>query len=268
MRQHLLRLLIVLILVVGIGVIVFSALKDNTPFNIAEYVNSENKKDSEIEENLVDLNSLVNSSFSEKVVINNFYKSSLNYLSSLLNNQKLSKQEVSIIKNNYRDYRTQMNLLNNSMVSLKSYMQDSELNSSELEGRKESVNENFSNVLLEKNKILNTFKNLVNSKIYNGKNNDAKIVLINTNNIIVKNYLTNDNVSFSLLNNVMSKTQDLINSNGLVVDDIVKFVIKFNEMGEEIVIQVFENYFETSFISENLSLILNYLNSEVYYEKN
>lgn len=268
MRQHILRLVIVFVLLLGIGFVVFSVIKDNSVFNMAEFINGENSKDVSLEQNIETLNTSVDSSFNEKVIINNFYSTSIEYFNGLLTNQNLDKQAVSKLKNNYRSYRSKVKIFNNSMISLISYSQDPEQNATELAGRKEHVNNCFVNVLLEKHNILNSLKDIVNSKIFGENNYDVKTILLTTNNMIIASYLENENVVFKFLNDTIIKTNDLVNANKIVNDNMIKFAIKYNEMGETTVEQSFKTYFQTLEASEDLSLLINYLNSEVYYEKN
>lgn len=267
MRQHILRLLIVLILAVGIGAIIYFAIQNNTPFVITDYINTESKKDVQVETNFNNLSSLNDASFSENVFIYNVFEDSINYCVNLLTNAKFEKSEASQLKSAYKSYHEDMITLNNSMEILKDYLEDAEQNATELAGRKEKVNSDLVKVLKEKSNIVQLLNKLTTEKIYGGASFDTRFVLNNTIDIMSDCYL-NFNTNYTLLNSVNIKYNDFVSSKKVANDDMVKFVIKFNEMTENVVKQDFEQYFNNETESDNLRTLLSFLNSEAYYEKN
>ncbi|MBE5745785.1 MAG: hypothetical protein E7359_00650 [Clostridiales bacterium] len=267
MRQHIVRLLIVLALVVGIGALIFSAINDNTPLNIVNFASEEAKSDAKVETEFDELNSKVDASFNEKVTSYNILDDNLNFYIELLTNASFTKGEAGQIKNLFKTYRNEMNSLNTSMISLKNYLEDSEHNETELLGRKAKVNDDFVIVLNSKLDILKNLESLILSKIFDGNSYDSKFVLAMTNNILMDCYIEN-NTKFEVLTAVNTKTKAFINSKQVASDNIVKYTIKFNQMTRSVVIADFGEYFKTNTVSSNLQILLNYLNSEAYYEEN
>lgn len=270
MKQHILRLLIVLCLVVGFGAIIISCTNKNAPFVVTEFVNNQSKQDKKIEDNFGVLNSIENySSFTEKVAIYNSLDNNINFYTKLLVNANFSKDETSKIKNAFKQYQSEVNKLNSSMIMLKSYISDPNKNTIELEGRKNKVNNDFLTVLSKKIEIVNALNKTAKSKIYSDNCFDAKFILVNTTNILSDLYLDNLTIrnNFTFTNNVIVKTNSFINSNKIAVDNIIKYVIKFNQMTEQTVKSDFNVYFQNGTVNDDLQVLINYLNSEAYYEE-
>lgn len=266
MRQHILRLLIVLLLVVGIGFIIYFVVRDNTPFVPTSYISNNIQQDEKLKENLTTLSSSVNSKFTEDVVIYNIYNETSEYYASLLVNITLNKVEASQLKNIYSDYRKKVNTLVASTNSLINYIGLENANENELLGRKEKVNLDFNALNKSYYNVVTSLENLVNSKIYAGKNYSVLGVLKSSLTILTNSYnLTRNN--FTLIDNVNNKINAFELNNLRASESAVIYSIKFNELNRQTLIESFNAYFETSALTDDVTILLNFLNSEVYYEE-
>lgn len=266
MRQHILRLLIVLVLAVGIGLIIYFAVRDNTPFVPTTYITNNIEANEDLNENLTTLNSKVNAKFGEDVVIYNIYNDTSCYYASLLVNKTLSKSEASDLKKLYNDYRNKVDDLMFSTNSLINYLGLQDQNAEELEGRKNKVNTDFNALNKSYYNIVVKLENLVTSKIYSGKNYNVVGSLKSVLTMLTNGY-NNTRNNFSLVSDVNTKINSLIQNNSNASKDAVKFVIKFNSLDKQTLTNDFKNYFETSTVNDNLNILITFLNSEVYYEE-
>ena len=266
MRQHILRLLVVLALVVGIGVVVYFIVRDNTPFVPNVYITNNINEDAELKTNLSNLNSKVNLKFEEDAVVYNIYNETSKYYASLLINVELSKEEANEIKNLYKNYRTKADSLIFSTNSLIDYIALEDQNTTELAGRKEKVNTDFNALNKSYYNIVSHLENVVNTKIYGGKNNNVLGVLKSTVIVLTNIYNENRN-NFNFLSAVNEKLLEFTENNCDASDDAVKYVIKYNQLEKQTIINDFKNYFSSNTTSDDLNILINFLNSEVYYEK-
>ena len=73
--------------------------------------------------------------------------------------------------------------------------------------------------------------------------------------------------NFNFLSAVNEKLLEFTENNCDASDDAVKYVIKYNQLEKQTIINDFKNYFSSNTTSDDLNILINFLNSEVYYEK-
>lgn len=266
MRQHILRLLIVLVIAVGIGIVVYFAVRDNTPFLVSNYIQTNIQEDKELKDNLNELSSKVNAKYNEDVAIYGIGENNSKYYASALINVVLTKEEANVVRAVYKEYRNDVKQLITSTNSLISYLNETNPNSLELEGRKDKVNTDFNEVNKSLYKVNVFLESLVNSKIYAGENFNVNFTLKSTLNILINAYNKTRN-NFSLIDSVNTKIVALETNNSNSSSEAVKFVVKFNQMGRQEIENTFVSYFTNGVASDDLNILLNFLNSEVYYEE-
>lgn len=266
MKQHILRLLIVLILAVGIGFVIYFLKRDNTPFVPTTFIASYINEDEDLKDNLSALSSKANSKFEEDVVIYNIYEDTLEYYSSLLVNINFNKKEASTVKNLYKEYRNKVDDLIFSTNSLLEYLDLENQNATELSGRKEKVNTDFNALNKSYYKVVTFFENAVNDRVYNGKNYNTLGVL-KSNLIILTNSYNENRNNFSFLSDVNAKINDFVENNCNSSDSAIRYVIKFNQIDRQTLLNSFNTYFVNGTTNDDLNILLNFLNSEVYYEE-
>lgn len=266
MRQHILRLFIVLVLIVGISAVVFFFVKDNTPFVVSEYIITNQNKDKELQESITALGTKGNSKFTEDYAIYKMQNETSDYYASLLVNVNLSKKEAKEVKTLYSNYRKKANTLNSSIKSLINYTLLSNPNQTELEGRQLKVNNDFNALNKSYFNVVVHLENLVKNKIYKGQNYNVVGSLKSSLNMLINAYNQTRN-NFSFVSKVNDNINALILNNSYASSDIVKFVIKFNELNKQTLTENFVTYFTNGAINNEMNILIGYLNSEVYYEE-
>jgi len=71
----------------------------------------------------------------------------------------------------------------------------------------------------------------------------------------------------SFLSDVNNKINEFEENNCNASEETIKFVIKYNQLEKQTIKDGFNAYFVNNTIPEDLNIIINFLNSEVYYEK-
>jgi len=266
MKQHILRLLIVLILVVGIGLIVFYFVKDNSTFNVLDYANENFEKNSQTYSLIEELNDNVNSDFSENKVIYDSLKESFGYFANFLTNT-ITKSERDIIKNDFSKFNESFNNLNISLNSLKNYLNESNLNETELTGRENKASGDFKELNFKFLELNLKLENMVKDKVFEGKYLDASFALTSCKNLLCKIYLTvEENSNQHFVNDVINKVSKLKENYYQVSDDSIVFAIKYNENISEVE-NSFTYFFEHNEVPSNLSELVELLNKGEYYEE-
>lgn len=268
MKQHILRLLIVLVLVTGVGLILFFTLRDNTPFVVENFVYAENQKIEDIEEKFEDLNSKIDAKFSENKVIFDSFKQSVDYYVTILNNSKLNKEQVNEIKSIYKQFNEESDTIRFSLENVEKYLalSGSEQNAHELAGRKSKVNADFKKLNQAFYVLVETFENIALENIYNGTNLNVYASILSCKNIMNNCYLETEN-HFAFISSVNVRLNTLKNYEYKVSSEAVKFSIKYNETDKNVWKTDFYNYFATNTVTNDLNILLNFLNSGGYYEK-
>lgn len=264
MRQHILRLIIVLALVVGGFFIVSFFIKDSTPLNITTYVENNIQKDKDLKDNINSLGSDVNSLFTEDVIVFNSLEDISQFYAASLTNVKLDKDEVQKLKKLYNDYRKEVENLVFSTNSLIRYMALDNISNAELLGRKQRVNTDFNALNKSYVLVVEELENLLLTKIYGGDSFNSACVLKSTYTLILNAYNQTRN-NFNFVNDVRNKISAFENS-FKPSDTTIKLCIKYNNLERATLKQDFVAYFTSSTTNEDLQIILNCLNSGVYYE--
>ena len=281
--KHVVRLLVVLIIVCGIGFGIFALVNKNAPFVVETFVINQNKSNQEAENNIdvvkqkMSSTSLNYDKYSQNYEIYKSIKNGLVYAENLLSSTSLNAQEANIIKNGFKDFGESLKDLNAALVSLKAYLDlpSSEQNDTELAGRENKANEKFNIVISEFLKLNDDMFEIGENKIYAGKSYDPEFNLVR-----MKNILTNASLSSSMKNAdlviSMNAKIELLNQNKDKIDnEMVKFVVLYNKYTKAEWQTCFNEYFESDeYIGgenkvsfSDFNLLLSYINKEAYYEK-
>lgn len=281
--KHVVRLLVVLIIVCGIGFGIFALVNKNAPFVVETFVINQNKSNQEAENNIdvvkqkMSSTSLNYDKYSQNYEIYKSIKNGLVYAENLLSSTSLNAQEANIIKNGFKDFGESLKDLNAALVSLKAYLDlpSSEQNDTELAGRENKANEKFNIVISKFLKLNDHMLEIGENKIYAGKSYDSEFNLVR-----MKNILTNASLSSSMKNAdlviSMNAKIELLNQNKDKIDnEMVKFVVLYNKYTKAEWQTCFNEYFESDeYIGgenkvsfSDFNLLLSYINKEAYYEK-
>lgn len=281
--KHVVRLLVVLIIVCGIGFGIFALVNKNAPFVVETFVINQNKSNQEAENNIdvvkqkMSSTSLNYDKYSQNYEIYKSIKNGLVYAENLLSSTSLNAQEANIIKNGFKDFGESLKDLNAALVSLKAYLDlpSSEQNDTELAGRENKANEKFNIVISQFLKLNDDMLEIGENKIYAGKSYDPEFNLVR-----MKNILTNASLNSSMKNAdlviSMNAKIELLNQNKDKIDnEMVKFVVLYNKYTKAEWQTCFNEYFESDeYIGgenkvsfSDFNLLLSYINKEAYYEK-
>ncbi len=281
--KHVVRLLVVLIIVCGIGFGIFALVNKNAPFVVETFVINQNKSNQEAENNIdvvkqkMSSTSLNYDKYSQNYEIYKSIKNGLVYAENLLSSTTLNAQEANIIKNGFKEFGESLKDLDNALASLKAYLDlpSSERNDTELTGRENKANEKFNIVISKFLKLNDDMLEISENKIYAGKSYDPEFNLVR-----MKNILTNASLSSSMKNAdlviSMNAKIELLNQNKDKIDnEMVKFVVLYNKYTKAEWQTCFNEYFESDeYIGgenkvsfSDFNLLLSYINKEAYYEK-
>ena len=264
MKQHILRLLIVLILAVGIGFVIFYLVKDNSVFNVSSFAKEEFNKNSNSYSLVEELRDEAVIITNNKTIYDSLYESFNYYAKFLVNN--VSKDERDSIKTSFQTFNEKYAELNFSLNSLKNYLQEQNRNETELNGRKEQVGEDFKNLNLSLYSIALKLENLVKVKVFNNTYLDATFALTSSKNLLLKTYLDINNGSkYSFVKSVADKVTALKEHNYFASEDSIKFAIKYNSIHND-VSTLFHDYIDNDVTNSDLNDLLIKLNKEAYYE--
>lgn len=266
MKQHLLRLLIVLILAVGVGFTIYFLVKDNSKFYVNDYSYQFFTEKNELNKKIEDLTPYGNDTFLVNKKIYDSLKESLDYLNSRLINTTLTKNEREIVKESFRNLNNEYKNLDKSLISLESYLNETNKSETELSGRKERASADLNKVNKQLYILNNNVENLVLSKIYNDNYLDASFAINSAKNKMINCYFSTLKQKNFVLDTIQKFTE-LKNNNFKASSSAFIFARNYNQAKENID-SLFLNYYETENADVNFSNLLNFLKSEGYYEKN
>lgn len=279
--KHVVRLLVVLVIVCGIGFAIFKIVENNTPFSLNSYVVSQQETINKTDSGIENLSSKFNpeglniDTFSKYNEIYKSLKSDLSFCENLLNSTSISKNEANEIKESFENFKTNMNSFVEAMNTLNSYLDENDKDKSqtEIDGREKLVNEKFNAVIVSQLNLQTLLLNLTNTKVYEDNCFDVDFNLIECKRILIKSYLKTGN-KFVLFSNVNLKINEFFENNQKLNEKLGQFVILFKKYAKEDWQNRFDKYFEinevveeTKISSENFNYMLDYLNLEAYYEK-
>ncbi len=279
--KHIVRLLVVLVIACGVGFLIFKVANNNAPFVLSEFAIKENASNKQFNENLDLLKekfSTTSENYTKFCQFNEIYKSfddTLNYYENILNSVSLSKNEIEDIKKGFKSVHERLNTLDVAVNSLISYLNTEEANSSKTNGREIKVNEEYKNVLKECLNLNLALENLIVSKVYNNKCLDPTMNLYVCKNLLVKCHFNSDLKNFGFLSSVQNKISDFVLNGENASDNLIKFVVLFDEFDKIDWQNRFIEYFQNNEVVESENKIsvtdfnnlLDCLNKEAYYEK-
>lgn len=266
--KHIVRLIVVAAILFGIGFGIYSLVNNNKPFKAVNYISEVNKVNENSVNKLNEMNNSVNSVYGENLVVFKIYEDNISYYLTFLNNVFLTKEAAGEIVTLYRTYEERLNNIVTSLNSLSSYLSlpEADINATELEGRKTKVNSDFKLLNTTKHSIASYLENYVLNSIYNNKSYDPNFVIRSSLNIIANIYNETGN-SFSFVSSVSEKLKDYNLNNQLASEETMKFVIKFNSLNKTDLVNGFTSFMENQTKTEDIAVVIDFLNSEVYYEK-
>lgn len=281
--KHVVRLLVVLIIVCGIGFGIFALVNKNAPFVVETFVINQNKSNQEAENNIdvvkqkMSSTSLNYDKYSQNYEIYKSIKNGLVYAENLLSSTSLNAQEANIIKNGFKDFGESLKDLNAALVSLKAYLDlpSSEQNDTELAGRENKANEKFNIVISKFLKLNDDMLEIGENKIYAGKSYDSEFNLVRMKNILTNASLSSSMKNADLVISLNAKIELLNQNKDKIDNEMVKFVVLYNKYTKAEWQTCFNEYFESDeYIGgenkvsfSDFNLLLSYINKEAYYEK-
>lgn len=266
MKQHILRILIVLLIIVGIGLVVYFLTKDNSTLEVSTHIATKIESDKELKDNLIEVSVINEPIFTENYFVYEVLENNAKYYSGFLIDLEINGSNKRSLDLLYKEYDENKQKLLESTNNLINYLNLQEQNVAELTGRKTKVFEDFSKLNKVYYKINNCLENLVTSRIYNGKNLNPLFNLTSCINILANSYL-NTNNNFSLLTSVVAKTSALKNNLNNIKTETINFAINFSNSNKTELEADFKNYFETLEASSEINAFLTFLTSEAYYEE-
>lgn len=266
MKQHILRLLIVLILAVGIGFVIYYLVKDNSTFSVSDYAKEEFNKNSETYNLIETLRDDVNATFINNKTIYDSYLESFNYFTGFLTDN-VTKNERDSIKVSFKDFNEKFASLKVSLKSLQNYLNEQNANQQELDGRKNKVCDNFNELNLSFYSLNLKLENIIKTKVFNNSYLDGTFALTSSKNLLLKTYLQlNANSKYSFVKSVADKVTALKNNGYRINEDAVKFSIKYNSVYSNVA-SLYYNYLDSDVTTADLNELLERLNKEAYYEE-
>lgn len=263
MKQHILRLCIVLVLVVGVGFLVLFLVKDNSNFYVNDYTSSQMQTNAKTYEKIDEIKLNVNDEFVRNKIFYDSFEESLKFYNSFLINYNLDKSTRDSIKTEFKNFNDAYSNLSVSLNSLDSYLKEESPNAGELDGRKAKVNKDFVTLNNKFYDLTTLIENVVKNKIFDGKYLDASFSLTSCKNLLISKCLTSNYAEFAFVNSVISKVTALKQANYKVNDKSVIFAVKYNEISGN-VSDILQKYFESG--EKDDINFFNLLESEAYYE--
>ncbi len=270
MKQHIIRLVVVLILAAIIGFAVYKIVDKNTPFKMNAYFVEQNEKIALTESNLTKVKDKVNEEFQTNLKIFVGYKTDLSEYVKFLNAYEISKEDGQKIKIKFATLVEKTTVVNSTVEELENYLGLSDANADTLNGIKGKLNDKLSTCLDEFYSLNNFVATFVESKIFAGKSYDTTFVLLNVRDIIFETYKnletkTTDNRTF--VNKVNTKIDKYLQNGENPTTNILKLAVEIGKFDETELIENFKLYFESGATVGDFELVIKYLSSEVYYEK-
>lgn len=266
MRQHILRILIVVILLTGIGFLIFGIAGKETKFNLSDSI-QENFKANEIfnEMNLAKSENSIDIKFNQNVEVFNVLKENFDHFGGLLLSVELNESEKKRIKNYFDDYKEKFNVLKSSFEMVKAYQKETNPDESQMNQRIEKLNSDF-------NAFNKNFYDLTYflEKTYKNRFLEDGLYDISSSLYSIKGILANANLqtqkNFSLVISFDGKVDALEANEFRYNENAIQIAIKFNEKNYDFWIDSFEQYFYNEATNDDLTTLLSLISSEVYYE--
>lgn len=282
MKQHILRLLIVLILLVGIGAGIYFLFIKERDYLASTVIKNELAKTEELQKLLFgedgkNIGWTASGEYTNQKIIYQEFTNNLQEYSVILLNTKIPSEFASTLKNNFKEFQKNVDKLVDSGKILRKYLLLSSQDATEKEGRYNIVVADIKQVNKSFYKIVSTFDRVVESCVYQGRNSTILGSLTSCENILWNAYLTSDN-NFNLSYQTSTKVNDLRNNLGKVKDNMTTFMVRFNARTLNEWESDFTNCFTevTDFSAvdpfyttkyANIFGIINYLTQEEYYEQ-
>lgn len=263
MKQHILRLIIVIVVALSVGLTVYFVTRDNTTFNVDVFVREETKKNEETYNKIISLNDKVNNDFLNNKTIYDSLNESVYYYSNFLININLNQTDRNNVRKQYEKFDECYSELKTSLNSLESYLNETNQNETELNGRKEKVVVDFENLNKSFVSVNSAIENIVFNKIFDKKYLDATFSITSGKNLLIKCYL-NNKTKYATVSGVIKKVSDLKTNNYNVTDDAVKFAISYNKDYKSAE-DIFTKYLLDQNVDDNF--LINFLTSGDFYEK-
>lgn len=263
MKQHILRLIIVIVVALGVGLTVYFVTRDNTTFNVDVFVREEINKNEDTYNKIISLSDKVNNDFLNNKTIYDSLNESVKYYSNFLTNINLNQRDRNNIRKQYENFDKCYSELKTSLNSLESYLNETNQNETELNGRKEKVVLDFENLNKSFVSVNIVVEKIVFNKVFDKKYLDATFAITSGKNLLIKCYI-NNKTKYATVSGVIKKVSDLKANNYNVTEDAVKFAISYNEdyKGAE---DIFTKYLLDQNIDDNF--LINFLTSGDFYEK-
>lgn len=263
MKQHILRLIIVIVIALGVGLTVYFVTRDNTTFNADVFVREEINKNEDTYNKIISLNDKVNNDFLNNKTIYDSLNESVKYYSNFITNINLNQKDRNNIRKQYENFDKCFSELKISLNSLESYLKETNQNETELNGRKEKVVLDFENLNKSFVSVNTEVEKIVLNKVFDKKYLDATFAITSGKNLLIKCYL-NNKTKYATVSGVIEKVSNLKENNYNVTDDAVKFAINYNKNYKEAE-GIFTNYLLDKNIEDDF--LINFLTSGDFYEK-
>ena len=278
--KKIVKLLIVLIVLCGLGFVIYKVVDKPETLNMNEYVSSQNEKINKTNGDLTNIKAKFNTTgenYSKVSLESNLFEeinSATSFYFDLLGDIELDKNDIKKIKSISTKFESALSELDEAITSLDNYLKLENKNDSEIFEREKKICEKLeilNNLSFELNE---NFGNICESKIFAGKSFDLGFKLVECKTMMIKSCKNAGGNNFAFLTAVENKISDFFANNQNANNEMIKFVILFNNFEKSDWQHCFDAYFESGNVASynkisqtDFNNLLNCLNKESYYEK-
>lgn len=278
--KKIVKLLAILIVLCGVVFAIVKIVDKPENLNFGAFVNSQNETVDATANKLTNIKTKFNLSGENYATIT--FESDIfeeinvatNVYFNLLGNSKFDNNQIKSIKKAYENLKNSCEDLVISIDSLDSYLTKEDVDAGEIDGREKKVCEKLK-VCVENNLALNLiFENLTENKTFGGKSFDLTFKLIECKTMMIKSCRKAGGNNFAFISEVNDKILKLIENNQNANNEMIKFVVLFNNFDKNDWQGCFDEYFSSGSVVScgkvakvDFENLLSCLNKESYYEE-